>query len=206
MSESEFPWPVAGTSFFSQAEADWWNNACLGWSTNQWIGYTEGYRRATELLLKHVLSDHRDHDTLVYPIIFNARHYLETKLKALTIAASQLIDRPFIPKPKHPLVSTWEVLRPLLEEVFAGHDRGELEVVERLVTEFDSRDRSSMVFRYPEDAKGQAYHGAPARIDLAAFRTTFQQVSAFLEACDSAIQEYSDYKNEMLRDFDIGSA
>jgi len=191
MSDPDIPWPKNGDVLFRHEEREWWHNACVGWPRDDRLGYTEGYRRATEQLLEHVLSSHRDHDTLVYPIIFCARHYFEIKLKYLFIAASSLLDKPWAISPRHPLTPRWQDLRPLLEEIFPGHDSGELAAVEAIVREFDSRDASSMAFRYSEDTKGTPHQPSASTIDLATFQTTFKNVSSFLESCDTAIQEYA---------------
>lgn len=205
MPDAPLSWPTHGDALFKHEEVSW-HNACLGWSRNDWFGYTEGYRRAAELLLDHVLQAHGDHDTLIYPIVFSSRHYLEIKLKYLLVAASRLLDRECTISKSHKLMLTWRDLRPLLEEIFAGQDRGELGVVEAVLAEFDSRDGSSMVFRYPEDTKGQSHQPLSTTIGLENFRATMQNVSSLLEACDSGFQEYTDSKFDMLGSMDPGGA
>jgi hypothetical protein len=193
MLDEQLPWPTEGDVLFTEDEKAW-SSACLGWSHNDWFGYTEGYRRAAELLLDHVLTNRRDHDTLVYPIVYLSRHYLEIKLKYLLLAASRLLDRDISIRTTHHLTDTWRDLRPLLKEIFGGQDRGELGAVEAVVREFDLRDGQSMRFRYPEDKKGETHQKGPSRVSLVKFRSTMRNVSSFLEACDSAIQEYGGYR------------
>lgn len=195
MSDISFPWPADGDAFFSGD--DHADNACLGWSHDEWYGYTEGYRRAVEVLTLQVLERGNGHDTLVYPIIFSARHYIEIKLKYLLLAASALLDRDSAVSGRHGLMETWRHLRPLLEEIFKGDDRGEIGTVQSLLQEFDVRDRSSMAFRYPVDLKGQSHHPRAFTIGLETFQKTFANLSSFFEACDAAIAEYSQYKHEM---------
>jgi hypothetical protein len=75
------PWPKKGNQLF-KSDADWINNACLNFKEDQLNLYAIGYKRAAELLLEHVKNSGRDQDTLVYPIIFLYRHYLELRLKS----------------------------------------------------------------------------------------------------------------------------
>jgi hypothetical protein len=42
-------WPVANTDLTAQGD-DWWQNACLTHQNGQWIGYVQGYRKATRLI------------------------------------------------------------------------------------------------------------------------------------------------------------
>ncbi len=200
MNHTDFPWPEAGDRLFGEDDSESRHSACIGSSRDEWYGYSEGYRRATELLLEHVLATRRDLDTLVYPIVFSARHYVELKLKYLVRAAAGLIEVPADFEKVHLLSDAWRVLRPLLEKIFSGHGTGELEIVERVLTEFDSRDPSSMAFRYPEDRRGNPSQASPSRVGLRTFQTTFQRVASFLESCDNAIEEYAGYKCEMPQD------
>lgn len=196
MPDSELPWPSKGDALFTSDGG--WNTACLGWSANQWYGYTEGYRRAAEILVQHVIECGREHDKLVYPIVFSSRHYLEIKLKFLLLSASRLVDREASISSNHSLMHTWRALRPLLGEIFAGHDQGELDAVEAVLSEFDSRDGSSMAFRYPIDTRGESLQPTSSTIALQRFGKTMDGISAFLEACDTAIQQYADAEQEML--------
>ena len=68
---------------FTYRSEDWWNNACLNFmeGKNTWYGYFRGYQRAAELLVQYVDCEKQYQDTLVFPIIFLYRHYLELILK-----------------------------------------------------------------------------------------------------------------------------
>ncbi len=195
MSEFDFPWPVPGDVLFDDGG---WNLACVGWSPDQWYGFTEGYRRAFEILLDQVLNRGTEQDKLVYPIVFVSRHYLEVRLKHLLVLASRLLGRDCVLPKKHDLMSTWQPLRMLIAEIFEGQDRGELNSVEAVLREFDAKDRSSMAFRYPIDTKGELHHRSEWRLALPEFGQTMQKVAAFLDACGNAIQQYEEAKHEML--------
>jgi hypothetical protein len=59
----EVPWPRLGDVLFSNDGG--WFNACVGWTHDQWVGYAEGYRRAANILVQHVLDTVRDQDFLI---------------------------------------------------------------------------------------------------------------------------------------------
>jgi len=57
--------------------------ACLNFSDNPAYGYIEGYRRAADLLVKHVEEKGVDWDYLVFPIVFNVSAPLRVKAEGL---------------------------------------------------------------------------------------------------------------------------
>jgi hypothetical protein len=95
----EMPWPRKGDILFD-AGSDWWHNACVGWSRDQWMGYAEGYKLAADLLVQHVVDTRSKQDFLVYPIVFLYRQALEVALKHLLLQGFQLLK--WTPKTRPP--------------------------------------------------------------------------------------------------------
>ena len=62
-------------------------NACLDHWTSVSEAHHDGSKRATELLLQYFLEDietaSKDRDTVVLPILFLFRHYLEVRFKEI---------------------------------------------------------------------------------------------------------------------------
>ncbi|HXD26398.1 MAG TPA: hypothetical protein VN609_10735 [Propionibacteriaceae bacterium] len=69
-------WPVANTDLTAQGD-DWWQNACLTHQNGQWIGYVQGYRKATRLIADYVSNTKQDQDFLVWPFVLCGRHHIE---------------------------------------------------------------------------------------------------------------------------------
>ena len=57
-----------------------------------WGLYILSYQKATNLLIKQTASG-KDQDTLIYPILFNARQAIELGLKEIIRLADRLLDR-----------------------------------------------------------------------------------------------------------------
>ena len=87
------PWPVKGDKLFLKG-GDWQHSACLGWAPNKWDAYAVGYKDAADIVVEKATTTGRGLDTLVYPIAFLYRHYLELRLKELTTQCQQLLDLP----------------------------------------------------------------------------------------------------------------
>lgn len=141
---------------------------------------SDGYRNATQILLANIMdTPNRDWlaiDSLIYPILFNFRHYLEITIKATTrnyhiMTPGQYADDVgFISE--HSLIKIWNVLKPHLTESYGDERSGiaTIEAVEELLVEFDKYDSGSFTFRYAyKRAKAHdtlEYSVAPMTINL----------------------------------------
>lgn len=75
-----------------QSDNDWKNNACLNFTSDPTHGYIEGYKRAADLLVAHVMEKGKDQDYLVYPITFLYRQHLELRIKEIIADGRNLLD------------------------------------------------------------------------------------------------------------------
>lgn len=172
--------------------------ACLNFGFAE-DGYAIGYRRAAERLVEHVVQSHEDQDTLVYPVVFCYRQYIELRTKSLLVQSSRLLGRSD-PDPRlltrHELTPIWEALEPLLVEVFSD-GRGQYGHIGRCVAEFADLDRRSFTFRYPTTTGGEP--SLPAglfHISLTNLRAVMDKVADALEALDTGVSTYLDQQAE----------
>lgn len=66
--------PTSKDQLFSTQE-DWWNNACMNWSSSGWSLYASGYKEAADALVTKVEERSTNQDTFVYPVLFLYRQY-----------------------------------------------------------------------------------------------------------------------------------
>jgi hypothetical protein len=141
-----------------KSEKDWHFNACLDFrfrNSNREYGYIEGYKLAADALFEKVLQDRFVVDLVIYPMVFNYRHYVELSLKAILFRSGLVLETQGKPKYSHNLEKLWEQLRPLLQTRFKDHDFSVLDNVEKLILEFSGVDPKSTAFRYHEHNPGQ---------------------------------------------------
>ena len=62
-------------------DTDWKNNACLNWCHDPMHLYISGYKDAADILANRVIESGNNQDSLVYPIAFLYRQYIELQLK-----------------------------------------------------------------------------------------------------------------------------
>ena len=195
MSESLFPEP--GDKLFEDP-SDWWSTACLNWFRDGWSIYADGYRNGADTLVESVITTGRQHDTLVYPIVFLYRQYLELELKGLISDCKSLQDLEGGAPRSHRLKDLWSDCRGLLTIISPGEAEGELDQVERLIFEFSEVDPGSVAFRYPETQDGRPSLPGMKNINLRLLRTRMGQIHNLLDAARSQIAHYLGIKSEML--------
>lgn len=145
------------------ADSDWWNTACINPFGTSWTTYARGYLAAARILVEKVGETKSEQDSLVYPIVFLCRQYLELTLKYLLSTAREFLGEDAQTANGHSLIVPWNTLRPLFERLDKRMNqrvlsRAELEEVHRLLRECEKVDRTSFAFRYPVDKKGVSSH------------------------------------------------
>ena len=92
----------------------WHLNACLNWSRDPKLIYSEGYKMAAELLIRSIEERKGFPDFLVYPVCQLYRQHLELKLKEILRYLKDLGHyKQGIPK-THRLQKLWAECAPLL--------------------------------------------------------------------------------------------
>jgi len=140
------------------AESDTRFNAALDRWTSLADAHQEGFRRATEILLEYFLEDiesaANDRDTVVLPILFLFRHYLEIRFKEIITTGNQLLGSSSKLPSGHKLRSLWLKCLTVCEEIYGSEFPGDMKLIEECVNDLEKLDCTSQNFRYPLDLKG----------------------------------------------------
>ena len=183
---------------------DWWYNACLNYGQDDWWVYANGYKRAAEVLIEHVKQTRSDLDSLIYPIVFSYRQYIELGLKQLARNASDLLEEEFSLKRSHDLDLLWNDARSLLERVEAEFmpesDPTDWAPHEAIIAEFAKVDPLSMSFRYPEDKKGNKAIPDIIHINVRQLQDLMNTLTELLEGADISLSVLLDQRNEFRLD------
>lgn len=170
---------------------EWRYNACvncLGVQRRKYDLYAQGYRRAADILVEHVRDLGRSQDTLVYPIVFLARQYLELKFKYLIMQLSTLFGAQPVRRMGHNLARLWDACAALMREADLDGIDGLIQAVKDYIAEFDEADPRSQSFRYPDEVDGIPSLPSIAYIDVKHFHERTSAIEEQLEALDSYIQ------------------
>lgn len=102
------------------SDSDWHNNTCLNYMPDHATAYTEGYRRAADILIGHIDASGQDQDFLVYPVLFLYRHHIELLIKQIIGLALALAEDPSkhqYKKDNHNLNTLWPLAQKLILDV-----------------------------------------------------------------------------------------
>jgi hypothetical protein len=190
------PYPEEGDTLFAGA-GDWQFNACMNIRPPDWYPYTEGYRRAADIIIEHLmLRDRNGVDLLVYPIAFLYRHHLELRLKELIREGSLLLDRECELRKTHDLSKLWPQCRSIVKEVWPEGSDSELDAIEECIEEFSTVDRSES-FRYPVDTKGNpSLPSVPDHVNVRHLADTMTKIANLLRGAQMGIEVYLESKSE----------
>ena len=157
---SELVFPEPDMSLFELTNpGDWRANVRMDHELD-WGLFALGYQEAAHLLLDHAASG-RDQDTLIYPILFNARQAIELQLKETIRLADRILGREDPYPQKHPmwehnLRHLWEKAEDRITRVEECCDPGASNAQHtrsfgKLLHDLDRADPRSYGFRYPID-------------------------------------------------------
>jgi hypothetical protein len=175
--------PKVGDKLF-QVSPHWDGNACVAdHPHSRMVMMMNGYKRGAELMVEQGTRYRPDRDTLVFPIIFNYRQYLELSLKYLISSYGLTVEVEPIWN-SHNLSQLWTRFTQVLDRYGAADDDGATAAVAKIVAEFAKVDPKSFSFRYPVDTEGRAIELAHDYLDLAALADVMQGVDGFFSGCD----------------------
>jgi hypothetical protein len=183
--QPEFAWPATGDQVFTSS--DNWNDAVLADDPEQhrmrMATMVTGYKGAADALVDQAGKGTAERDSLVYPIVFLYRHYIELELK-------QLI---WIYGPKVGVEPNWKshdirhlwALFTKMTKAWSVIDEGDAEkIVGRHVAAFAKLDPGSFSFRYTMDTDGEPMPIGRDRLDLNHLRDIMKTVDAFFVGTD----------------------
>lgn|SRR5574340_1546046 len=130
---------------------------------DHWTGlgdfHAAGYRQATEILLRRFLDDPDgtagERDSLVLPILFLFRHYLELRFKDIIVYGQLLSGQYAQWRHGHDLESLWAEAQQLCKALYGSGLPSEFLRVGDCVKDLCKLDPNSTRFRYPRDTKGR---------------------------------------------------
>jgi hypothetical protein len=190
---------------FKSDNSPWRANACLNWRNqdvnSKWSAYADGYKEAADVLVEYAKENRSQIDFLVYPIVFNYRHYLELRLKELILKGRELYDIEETLKTNHNLLSLWTECREILERVWPKGPKKDLDKIGSRINEFHEKDATSYSFRYPVKKDGQETIPDLTHINLIHLSDKITEMSELLDGASCGIDEYISHKDDMRRDY-----
>jgi len=185
---TEFRWPTAGDRPFVVADDPFDNANIADNEFTRLVLMMKGYKEAADLMVERSANDRPARDTLVFPIIFNYRQFLELSLKyqLATYGPTVGIDPNW---ETHDLASLWSEFLAMLER-YGTEDPDEADpVVGEIILEFAKIDPRSYSYRYPVDRKGNPVPVAYSDLHLPTLADVMKAVDGYFTGCDGYLDQ-----------------
>jgi hypothetical protein len=130
---------------------------------DHWTGvgdfHAAGYRQAAEILLRRFLADPEgtagEQDSVVLPILFLFRHYLELRFKDIIVYGLVLSGQQAKWRYGHDLDGLWTEVHQLCGAIYGASLPAAFVTIEECVNDLRQLDPNSESFRYGRDLNGR---------------------------------------------------
>jgi hypothetical protein len=213
MKDREFPIP--SDTLFREFNSYYKHNAIVISGLYNFFIYSEGYKEAAVKLFACLDGSAWNANTLVYPLVFICRQFIELRLKELIICIRIIQDKsPEFPR-GHNLKQLWETYEVLLKEVhtFQKDEKTTLQDLKRLILEFHALDPKSDGFRYPVNSD-KVPSPSISNLDLGNFYSTMEKIINCFDwltdwlyhlkdlATDYYLEMKREYENELRNEYE----
>lgn len=196
-----YNFPEDGDILFNEMNVDYHHNAIIRSGISSFFLYSDSYKEAALKLFSQLDGSAYNANTLVYPLVFISRHFLELRLKELISGLNYAVTEEFNFPKGHKLMNLWSEYKRLVIEAGEGYgpEKIHIENTEKLILEFDSVDPGSMSFRYPVDAEKNPSLGM-TNLDLENFRLTMEKLFRFFDMQSDAVFHLVDLAQDFFSD------
>lgn len=184
--DGPFLWPQRGNpAITTSVNAD--SNACIsGFAWERLVFMTRGYKQCADLAVRYALQNPLERDDLIYPILFNYRHFLELHLKYLIWTYGKVVGIEPIWN-THELDRLWRVFTSILERYGLESTTDDQAMEERII-EFQEIDPQSFSFRFPTDKNGCVLRHNISEIDLERLNQAMGETLGYFDGCDGQLK------------------
>ena len=175
-------------------------NACVGKNGGpaNFGRYSRGFFEAADRLVESLQQNERSVDLIVYPLVTNYRHGIETGLKHLMRILPSLCDEEKEPRLTHRLLDNWKFVRKYLAALEVETE--ELDRVERTLMDFIQIDPNGENFRYPEDRNGNRVLQDTSLINVEVLAEGMSFLGQFFEYCFDLAELLREAKREAMQE------
>jgi hypothetical protein len=175
--------------------------SCLNFEDDPTYLYSMGYLRAGDVMVDYILEKGCYMDSLVYPILFNYRQYIELRLKEIIWSGRMLLDQEGRFPLSHNIANLWTIAKQLMDLTWKGADKPEEYIlIDAVMADFVEVDAASDAFRYPRNRDGEMHLKGIERLDTPHIKEVIGKVARFLDGVSMGIGVYLDYKVSQVHD------
>jgi len=193
-------------------DTDFHNNAVIGSYHDDFSLYVIGYKEAADILVDKVNETGINQDTLVYPIAFLYRQYIELQLKKFIEEARLLLREPSSFPQHHKIKYLWELSNSLMKRIIneisptAGTyiTEEDVSIINNVINDFVAVDAESFSFRYPKDKKGNKNLDGIEYINIRKLGAKINELYQRLEKFEVVVGMLLERRSAMLAEMRAG--
>jgi hypothetical protein len=185
--DDEFPVPRVGDRLFERGKLSIIDRALVeDHDLRRFYRMKDGYKLAGDVLVQRWLTQSRTlyGDSLVYPILFCYRHFLELSMEWILWQREEYRSTSIFKE--HDLRRLWHKCLLIFQDVNIDADP-QVVASEKLILEMHEMDEGSFNFRYTHDKKGKVIDLGIGRVDLIRLREGIEKLDNFFDIADTII-------------------
>jgi hypothetical protein len=187
--------------FADKLNSDTNQNATIKSGIKAFMLYSEGYKNASQKIWENYTGSAWEANTLVYPIIFLNRQFVELRLKEIISGLNFTVKHEYDFPKGHDLVILWNNYLDILKTFSPSYypDPQDIKNIEKLINEFNCIDPLSFSFRYPVDKKPEMNPSLKITgIDIKTFIETMEKLYAFFDVQSDMVYALIDQTEEYI--------
>lgn len=187
----EFRWPKQGDKPFTQS-TQWQANAYIDQHGHgRLVMMMTGYKEGADLMVQRTCEDRRLRDSLVFPIIFNYRQFIELSIKYLIATYGHTVGVAANWR-THDLVPLWQAFEKVLLKYGHKFPNDGDQAAAEIVGEFAKVDPGSFSYRYPVDRDGNPIPLSHNELDLTVLSDVMNALDHYFSGCDGYLSDLKD--------------
>lgn len=183
LAQTDIRWPTKGDKAFTEAANPEENATISEDEFTRLVLMTDGYKLAGDALVEQAAESPSDRAMLVFPVLFNYRHFLELSLKYQLATHGPVVGIE-ANWTSHDLGRLWLAFVQMLEHYGTQDPDAADPIVGEIILEFSKIDPDSYSNRYPVDRKGIPVPVSKAALDLANLADVMGAVDGYFSGCD----------------------
>lgn len=191
----DIPWPSEDDSIHNKSKEG--HDAIIKALTPSFYSYANSYKNAADLIYQH-RNDYQawEVDSLVYPMFFLYRQYLELLLKEIIKTGDEIYHTNELQSNfHHRILELWDKSDEIFKKAEIINSKVQHNMVRDIIIEFNKIDPKSFSFRYPMDKDQNENLKDLDSIDLRNLYDIMQKVGNYIEACIIDLYNYQSYMN-----------
>jgi hypothetical protein len=204
--EENHAWPQSGAKLFIGSGSKY-ELSHFGWEVSteaKFYSYMQGYKKAADLLIESSIKskDISIIDTVIYPVCFLYRQYLELAMKNIYLSYSGDDSNKKIKLLKginHDLIKIWIKIKPYLKKEATDKDIDDINIVEDYIKQFYNLDKFSSTFRYPITKYLKVVINSQKIVNLSELKSRMDELYNFFDGCMGKLNYSKEFKKEIIQ-------